>query len=140
MTIIHGDLGIDRVASNTVGPEDLTWIPPFTKEYTSPQQTITSGGTLTLSHLLGAIPKLIRTELMCITNDGSHLAGEIIELGDGYIPVSSLTSVGHEIKKTSTEIKVIYGNSATVYLAKTAAGVSEPLTNANWRLVVRAWA
>lgn len=152
-TVIAQD-GVDRFAFNDDGSFELLTptanptgnkVPTagqllFTKEYVSPQQTITSGGTLTLTHGLGAVPKLIRAELVCVTNDGSHLAGEIVELGDGYIPASSLSSIGHEVKKSSTEIKVIFGNATTVYLAKTAAGASESLTNANWRLIVRAWA
>lgn len=148
-TSISGTQGVDKVKDGVVGtaalaagattPEKSSGF-PFTKEYTSPEQTITSGGSVSLTHGLGEVPKLVRAELVCKTADGSHSVGDILELGDGYIPASILSSIGHDVRKTSTTITITYGNAATVYLAKSGTGISEPLTNANWRLVLRAWA
>ena len=158
-TIISGTTGVDKIQPGVVGATNLAPacvgnvaivdgavdIPkssgfPFTKEYVSTEQTITSGGTINLTHGLGAVPKLVRAELVCVVANGTHGLGDIIELDGGYIPPSTLASIGHEIKKNETTITVIYGSAATVYLAKSTAGASEPLTNTSWRLIVRAWA
>lgn len=112
----------------------------FAKEYTSAEQTITAGGTVNLTHGLGAVPKLIRTELVCKTAESDYVIGDVIEVDLAVTPASSLTSTGHVVKKNSTTISVTFGNSATAYFGKSSAGASVTLANANWRLIVRAWA
>lgn len=84
--IISGDTGIDTVAPNTVGNGQLIdgsvqlaklgFTPPFTKAYTSPEQTITSAGSITLPHSMGVEPVLLQGLLVCKTAQSGFSAGE----------------------------------------------------------------
>ena len=147
--------GVDRLALNNDGSMELLTpaaspsgnkIPtagqlPFTKEYVSPEQTITAGGTLSLSHGLGVTPKLLRTILVCKTSEAGYSGGDELDLS-GFQPQQAASAAyGVGITPGSSSIAVIFANSTGVFLVPVkstgAIGVINP---ANWRLIVRAWA
>ncbi len=110
----------------------------FTAEYVSPQQTITTAGTLSLTHGLGAAPKLIRVTLVCTTAEGDYVVNDEVEWG---LVGDAVADRGVVIVPNATTIFVRYANNATVFgLPNKTTGTALNLTNANWRMVVRAWA
>lgn len=108
-----------------------------TKSFTSAQQTITSNGALTLAHGLGAAPFIFPLQLVCQTGEANWTAGQIINVNYGVL--NSGTGLNAAVSSDSTNIYIRYSNSGSVFQyldATTGAGVS--LTNANWKLVVKA--
>lgn len=111
---------------------------PFTKEFVSAEQTITPAGSLTLAHSLGAIPKLVTRTLVCKVAEHGYSIGDTIDVTGTQ---DASVSYGIAIVPDTINLVCRYGNSANVffYLNKTT-GSTASLVNANWRLVVRAWA
>lgn len=138
-TTISGTSGVSQVQPGVVTLEDLAWTPPFTKEYISPQQTLTAAGLITVAHGLGAVPKVVTFDLVCVTTDGTYSAGDIIPwMTVQWNTASTSVSQGFTARKSATEINVRVGNSFVVQVATSAAVVT--LTMASWRLVIGAWA
>ena len=143
ITTAAGDTCIIRAtAANVV--EILAYTPfayPLFRDYASPEQTITSAGLLTLAHLLGSVPKVVTAELVCKTAEFGYAVNDVIQINPSQSSSSAADAFGISVIKDATNLKVRYGNSGTVFLAlnaTTGAGVN--LTNANWRLVLRAFA
>lgn len=115
---------------------------PFTKEYVSPEQVITSAGSLTLAHGLGVLPKLYRTSIICKTAEQNYSPGDVVEVG-GFADVTDTGSFtkGVAIFSDSDNIGIRYVSSASAFqVINKTTGASAQVTNANWRLVVRAYA
>lgn len=105
--------------------------------YESAPQTITTNGTLTLTHGLGDTPSLVMVFLRNLNAEAGYSPGDIIAMnilgGDVVRGVSLIT--------TSTSLIIRYANSAQVYAGLNAAtGGSTGFTNANWQAIFRAWA
>lgn len=114
--------------------------PQFTKTYISPNQTITSGGSLTLAHGLGEKPKVLQYVLVCQTAELGYSIGDEYDIGCG----ASQNNVNQGLSAVfgATNVNIRYGSAGSVFALNnkgTGAGLSN-ITNANWRLVVRAWA
>ncbi|WP_221138351.1 hypothetical protein [Rhizobium lentis] len=123
----------------TVPDADVTLATPsFSKQFDSAQQTITSGGGITVAHGLGAAPKLIQVLLICATADAGYSVGDVIPVAFNG-PANNNSSVGATYD--STNINLRYGTNANVfaYLHK-STGASTALNNGSWRMIVRAWA
>jgi hypothetical protein len=113
----------------------------FTKEYVSSNQTITTGGLLTLAHSLGVAPKNIFLELVCSTAENNYSVSDVI-----------VVSVNSSSSTSGTRPLGVYYDATNVYVRFTSSepqqflgvnkttGVAVALTNANWRLRVRAFA
>lgn len=106
----------------------------LTKEFISPQQTMTTAGLLTLAHGLGVAPKLIEFDAVCVTADLNYSVGDVIKLS----PVTD-SSRGPQAYKDATNIYVRFGTTAVGAPANKTTGVSTNMTAANWRLIVKAW-
>lgn len=133
-------LRMDPDATGAYGQYEVTPALPFTKEYVSTQQTITSAGALTLMHGLGAVPKSVDLELVCTTADSGFSVGERISVSPGISTANNLRR-GILIKRTTTSIVVRYGENTQVFeVIGPTDGVPVALTNARWQLIVRAWA
>ena len=124
---------------------DNTWaVPPYPtiKKYKSPQQTITSGGSLTLPHgFVGVDPTDIETSviLICQTAEFNYSIGDIIVFSAGA-DTSGATTLSAAIIPDATNLNIRYSNAATVFvtLDKTTHAQAA-LTNANWKVIFRAW-
>lgn len=112
--------------------------PKLTKDYVSPEQTITLAGALNLSHLLGAAPKLVVGEYVCKTAEHGYSVGDVIAMGF-YGDSSSTVGVGTSVVKGVADLAIRYGSAAPVIINKTS-GASVSMTVANWKMIVRAWA
>lgn len=142
-----------QVINKTAGSFALNYITPgnwkvvlyaetaATSQFTSSDQTITDGGTLTLAHGLGATPKFVDFYLVCQTAEFGYSAGDII------VPRNTSAgtdNTGFTAKVDGTNVKVIFANrsgaSAPVFWAvrNDGTGTDSLLTNANWKLRVYA--
>ena len=139
MTVkIDGSTGVDKVQPLSIEQEDLKWVPPFTKEFVSSQQTITIAGQLALAHGFGSVPKMTEMELVCVTADAGCSAGDIIPL-TGFFYTTNVTNYsGVQVTKNATNLLVRFGASNLTVM--NSSGVINIITPANWRLIVRAWA
>jgi hypothetical protein len=108
--------------------------------YTSPPQTITSGGVLTLSHGLvrsgsGVSPTIFSAKLQNVTPEANWVAG-----GTFVVPVFvydvSGTSYGFYLTPSSTTLRIQF--TSGFYIPDYASGAWVLATNANWNLVVTA--
>lgn len=112
----------------------------FSSYFESSQQSISSAGSLTLAHSLGRKPVLYFAVLQCTTAEQGYSIGD--EVSAGVIDSSAAASgYGVSIVPDSTNLNVRFGSASTpfIILHKTNGSV-QTITNANWRLVVRAWA
>lgn len=106
--------------------------------FESPPQTITSGGTLTIPHGLGAAPTSIECYVRCTTAEGGYSVGDTIRMND-HIDQGSTTK-GHAILVGSTNLTVYFSNpgDGAVYSTFNPTNGTVALTNANWKLIIRA--
>lgn len=108
-----------------------------TQKYVSPEQTITSGGLLTLAHGLGAVPSALQFRLVCKTAEhgyavGAVIATELAQTGGGTIINTASMSAAN--------VNIRFSSAANCFTAANfSTGAPVTLTNANWRLVVLAW-
>lgn len=82
---------------------------PLTKIFTSAAQTITDGGTVTLTHGLGKAPLLASVFMTCTTNNLGYTAGQtffINPAGD-----QTTASSGNSLVFTSTTVVVRFGSA-----------------------------
>lgn len=113
--------------------------PIFTEAFTSTEQTITAAGALTLAHGLSAEPSLIQLYLVNVTAEHGYSSGDKVLINP--ILSDGATSRGIVIVPDATNINVRFGNNGNSYTVLSKAdGTGQAITNANWRLVVRAWA
>lgn len=132
---------MDAAASNVAKTALVSAICPFTKSFVSSQQTITSAGTLTIAHGLGVAPALVFGELVNQTPELGYTAGQTISIA--LIPnMSQTTNDGIAVRKDdATNLLVKYGSSTNVFtITNFSAGTAVPITPANWKLVLRAYA
>ena len=111
--------------------------PALTKEFTSSELTIANGGGGTIAHGLGVVPKLIQVLLICKTAEQGYSIGDTVVWGTFWQSQDRGLSVGGD----ATNITYRYAAQATPfsYLHK-STGASDVLTNANWRVIIKAWA
>lgn len=136
ITTAAGDTCILRAtAANVV--EVLAYTPfayPFLREYISAEQTITSGTVTTLAHGLGVMPKQVQVTAICKTAEAGYAVGDEIPMHND----ATTNSYNYGVGRNVTNIRCICGSAGIA--AINASGVLTPITNANWRLIVRAWA
>lgn len=133
ITTAAGDTCIIRAtAANFV--EVLSYTSPYGK-FTSAEQTVTAGGTITLSHLLGVMPKFAQAFLICKTAELGYSVGDEVPVS---ITISASSTFNYQLGLSATTIRAVCGNSGIGI--SNAAGGSTAATPANWRLIVRAWA
>ena len=130
--------GTDAV--KIVTPSALLAAQGFTSYYSSGNQTITSAGTITLTHGLGRKPIIVELWLKCLTAEANYSIGDEVSISgeQGY---SGTNNRGVSIKRYSTSLIIRFGSDASVFtILNATTGVTANLTNANWALIVEAWA
>lgn len=114
--------------------------PAFTAVYTSPDQTITSAGLLTLAHSLGEVPSLVEMFIVAQSADGGYSTGDILKVPCS-ISNSADDSKGCAIYVDATNVYVRYGSTGAVFgVLNKGTGTGVDLDNTKWKLRVRAWA
>lgn len=111
----------------------------FAKEYVSAEQVITAGGALTLAHGLGVAPKMSELTLVCKIAQFGYAVGDVVVVGFSGTDNAN-AAYGPTRVYTPTNIVIRQGANSQSILINDTAGAVRSITNANWRLVVRAWA
>jgi hypothetical protein len=112
--------------------------------YTSTDQTITAGGTLTLAHGLGVTPKLVQFYLVCQTANNGYAVNDVVS--PEHCPQGNPFNggLGLTCRIDSTNIFVIIGDQTASFDMDTATGGSVggffSITNTNWKLRIVAQA
>lgn len=134
-----GAVGTSEIADGSIALADLSAAatPAFTKSYTSAGQTITSGGTLTLAHGLAAVPTLLQIRLKCTTGEHGYSINDEVIVAVGEQP----SNRGVSVVPDATNVVIRYGSNANAFnVNDKSSGASAAITNANWQMIVRAWA
>jgi len=111
----------------------------FGSSYDSGDITVTSAAGATLTHGLGGQPRLIQIWLKCATTEGGYAVGEevLIQAGEN---ADNTQARGLSVIANSTQIKYRIGSDANAFLILAAdTGNRLSITNANWRLIIRAY-
>lgn len=156
--LYKGNAGWTNLAAGTSGQflktngagADPAWatVSPslITTSYDSGDQTISSGGSLSLTHGLGAKPKLVMFIAKCLTAENNYSINDEIVLGGPgglpYLGAGSSTVGGFAAVISSTAITVRFASPVAnpIYALDKTSGALVGLTNANWAFVVRAYA
>lgn len=101
--------------------------------YVSTEQTITPAGLLTLAHGLGVVPSMVAFQLSCQTAEGGYAIGD-----KPYLPDSSFDPMA--CRSDATNVYVRFNSGSPLFrLCNKTTGTPFNLTNASWRLIVRAY-
>ena len=107
--------------------------------YDSGELTITSGGALTLAHGLNRRPWQMRTYLRCKTAESSWAIGDEIEVTVASTGSGFGTHRAMGVRSDDTNIVIRYGSGTSAFgYVVAGTGAEANLTNANWRLIVKA--
>ena len=108
--------------------------------FESTVQTITSGGALTIAHGLGAIPDRIQVWLECAIAERNYSVGDRLPINSHLMATGTGNNKGASVVPDATNLNVRYGLDPSVFdlLDKNTGGAFSG-TNANWRLILRAW-
>lgn len=111
---------------------------PILREFVSSNQTLTTSGLLTIAHGLGVVPKFFEYFLVCLTAEAGYSVNDII-----HVDMDSGTTVDRQFSNfpDATNINIRFGASATLFnIANKTTGAAVPITNANWALIIKAYA
>lgn len=113
---------------------------PFTHSYESSAQTLTPGGLLTLAHSLGTQPKLYMVFLKNATAELGYSIGDELAINQS-INDAGAQPRGLSLVPDATNLNIRFGTGSQLfYIYRKDTGASALITNANWRLIARAWA
>lgn len=101
-------------------------------DFESSEITLVSDGDFSVSHGLGALPKLVSAVLVCKSADAGYAVGAEL-----YVAGNSGTNTGMTWAATSSAIVGSFGTAIPVNAIGTT---SANITFASWKLVLRAWA
>ena len=112
----------------------------FTKAYVSSNQTITSGGLLTLAHSLGVAPKIVFAELVCTSANQGYAIGDVVlaHLNSSSAGTTRMNTLYYDT--TNINIRFSSETSCFAIANKTTGTLVSGADNASWRLRVRAFA
>src|SRR3990167_6680754 len=111
----------------------------LTTMFASAEQTITAAGLLTVAHGLGGAPSLVKMYAICKVAEFNWAVGQVVEVTSFASDITS--SYGLSWYADSTYIYIRFGSTATNTLLghNRDTGTVQTLTNANWKLIIKAW-
>jgi hypothetical protein len=105
-------------------------------QYLSTEQTITTGGALTLAHGLGAIPYRVALFLVCKNTTRGWSANDVLPFSP-HAQVGTAGDYGVGVGCDATNIKIRFGFTGVTIIDGTD-GSSALINNSDWRLIVGA--
>lgn len=131
----EGQAGSDFIlaVNTTSGAFDL--VSNFSKRFVSAQIPIPASNTsVSVAHGLGQLPFDWAAFLVCVSPDLGIPAGTVIKFGQ-----VADANTGFNMSGDAINISFYIAASGIWLAAPSLAGVLASITNANWRLVVKAW-
>ncbi len=110
----------------------------FSEEFESADLALVNGGSHTLAHGLGTIPKQVEIYLKCVVADLGYSVGDIITPYGSLN--ASLSSQGAVAVADATDIFIRMASPSIGITRKDTGAVATISTVSNWRIIVRAWA
>jgi hypothetical protein len=105
----------------------------FSAAYNSGGQTITSAGTLTLAHGLGAVPAIVQCRLICGTTDLGYSVNDEVYVDFG--PLSNTTSRGASVVPDATNLNIRFGSDSFAFsLLNKGTGTVGNAANSSWTI------
>lgn len=111
----------------------------FSEEFISAEQTITTGGALTIAHGLTGTPKLVQALLRNKTAELNYSIGDEIDMAAINSGTDSMIQWGWATYISGSNVKVAFGNTGMV-VPNAVGGVRSNITNGNWKLIIKVWA
>lgn len=108
----------------------------FPLGYESAELTITSASVITLAHGIPTLPHLFWAVLKCVISQHGHAVGTEVTVGMNSIDGTAENGV--QLSVVSSNLYVNIGTDPIKIYAHGGGGVQADITNANWRLIVRA--
>lgn len=108
----------------------------FTESFESAEQVLTTPSEVSVAHGLSSIPKLIQVVLICKISQAGYAVGDEIDL-------SSVDDTSGNVSATSGFNSTDLFTAISSHLRvrnKTSSTTTPTLTDANWRIIFRAWA
>lgn len=113
---------------------------PLAEAFTSAQQTIASGGALTIPHNLSMTPDRWDVFIICVGAEHGYGVGDVIQIGAAHAQIGANQGRGVAVQADATNLHVRYGNNAAVFFQLNFdTGAYQNLTNSNWRMVIKAY-
>ena len=107
--------------------------------YTSSLQTLVAGGTLALTHGLGAAPVRFQCSLVCQSDELGWTAGQEVFVGFHEITTAA-NGLGCAVRADATKIYIQFGNNAAVFsIIRATDGNGAAITASKWKFRIRAW-
>jgi hypothetical protein len=135
-------LALSQGDAGTITGDGVTngiWWWVGSRHYDSGQQSITSGGSVSLAHGLGVQPSIVNYFFHCTISQGSYSIGDEIQTS-AKTHSGGATGQGFDVLLTGSNINIYYGNGSPVFNLITKGGGAEfNMTLADWALVVRAY-
>jgi hypothetical protein len=123
----------------TMPDSDVT-LGTLSEAFTSAEQTITPAGSLTIAHGFSSAPSLIQCRLINKTTQHNYSVDDELIINNGNNSQGAGDDRGHSIVMDATNINVRFGSNAKAYqLLDKTSGAAVEATNANWKLIVKAW-
>jgi len=111
----------------------------FSKTFTSADQTISSAGALTIAHGLGAVPFGAMYYLVCQSGELGYSTNDVVHIG---ADMDSTNNVGRSFASVvdATNFAIKFGSAAQPFtLVRPDTGAIAAITNASWKLRIKAW-
>lgn len=118
-------------------------------KFESSQQAIVAAGAITMAHGLGAEIFDINAFLVCLSDDGGYVSGDVINVSTSdMMAVSYSHDTGVTFKTDGTNIYARYGTGADIgsshdgrvfFVIDGVTGERAALDNTKWNMIVRAW-
>lgn len=110
--------------------------------YTSPDQTISDGGSANLNHLLGSTPAKVWFALVCQNSSAGYSPGEIVHQNLMTFDNSTAVNQGVAFTVTSTQVSYKYGQPnlalPVFMIVHKTSGVLSSAANGDWKMRVYA--
>ena len=118
------------------GAEPAWKVPLISKYYESANTAFTVDSTISFTHNLGAVPKIVRGVAQCIVSEEGYAVGDEATLGS----VGLTTDYGTTVIANATVIKLVTGQVLSLHNPTTFNFFNPTLTGTPaWQLVAKAW-
>lgn len=111
---------------------------PFSRFFESAPMPITQSSATPLAHGLGQRPKLWTAHLVCAETEQGYAVGDEIDIPWNYSSNTNYPLI--VLAADATNLTVTIGSLFQLYVPTKTGSAAAYLTNAKWRIVVRAWA